>query len=167
MNTAGGWLLATAALAAFVAGTLWSARKQKRNRTADETAERATIRNLWDLARKIPTRRLFRDPETGRYLGVDRHHSVLEIVVSDLDFTDPATDHMPDAIVTSYHLGSAWRPLPPPIMRMHNPLNDSGPGKTWREAGDLLDFNDRTGAMNNTTAELTDLHAQLNRALHP
>ncbi|GAB2740536.1 hypothetical protein GCM10027199_08980 [Amycolatopsis magusensis] len=34
-----------------------------------------------------------------------------------------------------------------------------------RAAGDLLDFNEDTGAMN-TTAELTDLHAQLNRALH-
>lgn len=106
-----------------------------------------------------------RDPETGQYIGVDRHHTMLEIVVSDLDFTDPGTDDVPDAVVTAYHLGSVWRPMPPPIMRMHTPLNQTGT-RTWSEAGDLLDFNDHTGAMNTSAAELANLHAQLNRALH-
>ncbi|MFC9251917.1 hypothetical protein [Amycolatopsis thailandensis] len=117
------------------------------------------------MARTIPTRTLFRDPESGRYLGVDRHQTMLEIVVSDVEFTDPATDLVPDAIVTSYHLGSVWRPMPSPIMRMHHPLNDTGPDRTWKEAGELLDFNERTGAMDTTAEELAGLHAQLKRAI--
>lgn len=64
---------------------------------------------------------------------------------------------------TGQYLGSAWRPLPP-IMRMPVPLNHST-DRTWREAGELLDFNDRTGMMNTTAAELADLRAQLDRAL--
>lgn len=166
MSAAGGWLFAAAVLAAFAAGIAWSAWRRKRGRSAEETAQRAAIRDLWGLARKVPARKLFRDPDTGHWLGVDRHHTMLEIVVSDLEFTDPDTDHVPDAIVTSYHLGSAWRPMPPPIMRMHHPLNDTGPGRTWEEAGEMLDFNERTGAMDTTAEELTELYAQLNRAIH-
>jgi len=166
MGATGWWLFAAALLVAFIAGTLWSRWKQKRRRTPDETAERVEIRALWHLAKQVPTRELLRDPETGRYIGVDRHHSMLEVLVSDLDFTDPRTDDVTDAVVTAYHLGSVWRPMPPPVMRMHTPLNDTGTSRTWREAGDLLDFNDHTGAMNTSATELADLHAQLNRALH-
>ncbi|UKD50733.1 hypothetical protein L3Q65_00265 (plasmid) [Amycolatopsis sp. FU40] len=166
MTAIGGRLLGAAVPAAFAAGIAAARWKHKRGRSAEETAQRAAIRDLWGLARTFPTRKLFRDPETGQYLGVDRHHTLLEIAVSDVEFTDPATDRIPDAIVTSYHLGSVWRPMPPPIMRMHRPLNDAGPGRTWEEAGELLDFNERTGAMDTTAEELADLHAQLKRALH-
>ncbi|MBN9747755.1 hypothetical protein DMP23_42835 [Amycolatopsis sp. A1MSW2902] len=166
MNATGWWPLAAAVLAAFAAGIAWSTWRQKQGRSAEETAQRAAIRDLWKLARKAPTRKLFHDPETGQYLGVDRHHTMLEVAVSDLEVTDPATDAVPDAIITSYHLGSMWRPMPPPIMRMHVALNDTSPERTWEEAGELLDFNERTGAMDTTAAELTDLHAQLKRALN-
>ncbi|MFC3453365.1 hypothetical protein [Amycolatopsis speibonae] len=163
--TAPGWWLLAAIPAAFAAGIAWSAWRRKQGRSAEETAQGAVIRDLWDLARTVPTRTLFRDPDTGHWLGVDRHHTMLEIVVSDLEFTDPAADLVPDAIVTSYHLGSVWRPMPPPIMRMHHPLNDTDTARTWEEAGEMLDFNERTGAMDSTAEELADLHAQLERAL--
>lgn len=168
MTAAGWWLLGGAVLVVFVAGLLWPGKKNDRSSSAkdpEDAVQRAVVRDLWKLARTVPNRHVFRDPETGRYLGVDRHRSILDIVVSDVEFTVVEIDLVPDAIVTSYHLGAGWRPMPPPIMRMHSPVDGNSTRTSWREAGELVDFNDHTGAMNASTAELVDLHAQLRRAL--
>jgi hypothetical protein len=41
-------------------------------------------------------------------------------------------------------------------VRIHTPLNNNLPGRTWQEAGDVLKFGDHTGAMNTAATELAD-----------
>jgi hypothetical protein len=56
--------------------------------------------------------------------------------------------------------------MAPPILRMHKPVNDTGARQpSLRESGEMLRFNDQTGAMNASAAELADLYAMLDRAI--
>jgi hypothetical protein len=163
MDAVAWWAVAGAAVAGFVGSWWWG----RLRRTPGEKAERAVIRTLWRLAKRVPARRLLRDPGTGRYIGVDRYRSFLEVVVSEIDFTDPDADDVADAVVTAYGLGGAWRPMAPPILRLHKPVNDSNAWQpSLRESGEMLRFNDRTGAMNASLNELITLREQLERALY-
>lgn len=117
------------------------------------------IHALWRLAKRAPAGQLLHDPATGHYLGVDRHHGLLEVLVSDVDFTAPRPPA--GAVVTAYGLGGAGRPMPAPILRQHHPVDpEQLPDRTWQEARELLSFNDQTGAMDTSADELRILHGQ-------
>ncbi|MDT7783529.1 MAG: hypothetical protein QOF58_1948 [Pseudonocardiales bacterium] len=109
-------------------------------------------------------RQLLHDPVTGHYLGINRHHTFLEVLVSDIDFTFPDAPVGPG--VTVYGIGAAGRPMPAPILRQHYPVDpELLPDRTLRQAEELLEFNDQTGAMDASPEELLLLHEQLERAL--
>lgn len=122
------------------------------------------IHALWRLAKRAPAGQLLRDPVTRHYLGINRYLGLLEVLVSEVDFTDP--NPAADAVVTAYGLGAVGRPMPAPMLHMHHPVDSEQlPGRTWRQAGELLRFNDQTGAMETSLDDLLILRGQLERAL--
>ncbi|MEU7480580.1 hypothetical protein AB0A63_31695 [Lentzea sp. NPDC042327] len=109
------WLIGSVVLVTFVLGAVVSRWQERRHRTPEQAAERTVIHALWRLAKRAPAGQVLRDPVTGQYLGVDRHHGLLGLLgllVSDVDFA--AVGSSADAVVTA------------PILRQHQPATPSG-----------------------------------------
>jgi hypothetical protein len=86
------------------------------------------------------------------------------VITSEVNFGDQHTDERSDAVVTQFAVCGAWRPMSPPIMRQHRPVNDTAPQRTWREARRIEQFNEETGAMNASVEDLVELRTRLERA---
>ena len=56
--------------------------------------------------------------------------------------------------------------MPPPVLHHTAPENEASPVRmSFQEAGDLLHFNELTGAMETSNDELVGIRAQLDRAI--
>lgn len=69
-------------------------------------------------------------PSPGSTSASTAHHGLLELLVSDIDFTAPSPPA--GAVVTAYGLGAAGRPMPAPILRQHHPVDpEQLTDRTW------------------------------------
>jgi hypothetical protein len=161
------WIVGLTLLVTFVLGAVSRRSRNRRRRAPGQAAERAAIRALWRLARRMPANRLLHDPATGQFVLILRHDVYLTVEVSDVnftDFTDP--DLLLGAVVTSYGIGGKGGPMPAPIRREQHPADlKLQQVQTWRQVKEVWEFNERTGAMNASLEELLLLHEQLERVL--
>lgn len=128
-------------------------------------AEQDAIRALWSLARRLPRKGMLHDSVSGHLVGADRRFGMLTLFVADRPPPKDGSDDL-DAVGTWYMLSSFGRPMPPPLLRRQGPLVEGGADSmSWSQAGELLRFNDATGAMNVTPDELAELLLKLQRAL--
>jgi hypothetical protein len=127
---------------------------------------------LWSMGRRWPDGEGRIDPVTGQVLAIERHSGFLTLVVAtppvDAPESGGSAGHDPGdpTTVTRYLLGLLTLPAPPPLIRDVEPFDQVGEerGLTRRQAKELLAFNDQTGAMEASTAELAELQEQMMRA---
>jgi hypothetical protein len=148
------WLLIPgAAVAALGASALigelrWSPEKREQDRLT---------RLLWHTARRLSMGYTLQDPLTLTCMAVERERRALILAVTGPD------DISEDAIVTRYVLGSWGAPHgPPPLLRHTAGIGDRSP--VWMSWW-LHHFNEVTGAAEVTSADLSELRAQLDRAI--
>jgi hypothetical protein len=99
------------------------------------------------------------DPVTGDELTVERERGFLILAISDAD-----TGQVP--MVTRYLLGWLAAPNPPPPFRHTGPAGEPSPVRmSLNQAGALLAFNEQTGAMQATAADLVELRERLDRTI--
>lgn len=123
------------------------------------------IRDLWSTARRWPSGLMLRDPVTGSGISVERERGFLTLAITDpLDRDDLGEGRV--TTVTWYVLGFLAAPEQPSLLRHTTALHDASPARmSWQQAGELLHFNDLTGAMDATSDELAELRAQLDRTI--
>jgi hypothetical protein len=152
------WLLIPgAAVAALSAAMLiselrWSPEKREQDRLT---------RLLWHTARRLPTGCTLQDPLTSTCMTVERERRALILAVTEPDNISE------DATVTRYVLGSGGAPHgPPPLLRHTAGIGDRSPvWMSWQQRGWLHHFNEVTGVAEVTSADLSELRAQLGRAI--
>jgi hypothetical protein len=154
----------------FIVGFGSSALYTALRRSPQQRAQEQQIRRLWEIAYRIPSDVALRDPVTGKQISVERHRGFLSARRGFLTLVvaDPLgeLEDKRAATATRYMLGYGAAPVPPPLFQHHGPADEPVPaGMTWRQAGRLLRFNDATGAMETSTAELGQLRALVDRAV--
>lgn len=162
MTSAVWWIVGLVAVAFVVGAVAWW--QEKRRRTPRQAAEHAAIRALWRLARRMPASQVLHDRVTEQYFLILRNHMFLDVLVSDIDLT--LLEVPAGAVVTTYSIGGEGRPNLGPILRQQHPAElKVQRDQTLRQAKEVLEFNERTGAMNASLEDLLLLHEQLERVL--
>jgi hypothetical protein len=154
-----------AAAAAVTAGYAASWRAGRRRLRADLAfrTQELLIGYLWETARRLPAGAVLTDPVTGRALAAERDCGFLTLVAGD----PPAGPGVPAriAIVRRYAVGFARWPARPPLMHDIAPAKGHPGRMSWRQARQAARLAEQTGACDTDLGELTELAAQLGRAV--
>lgn len=165
LAVAASWLrwhhLALPIIGAFLTGIGASALYTALRRSPAHRRQDAMIRDLWSTVKRWPTGQTLTDPATGGHLKVERERGFLTLAIR-----EAAADNGQVPMVTRYLLGWLAAPNPPPLFRHTTAAHELSPVRmSLNQAGSLLAFNDQTGAMEATTAELVELRQRLDRTI--
>jgi hypothetical protein len=145
-------------LGVFISGWGTSALAAALGQSPQQREHVRMLREVWALARRLPGDLVLVDPAGGHRLWAEGDHGFLALAVGDPDEAA--------GVVTRYMLGFAAAPAPAPLFRYIGAHDDPAPTRmSWKQSGELLDYNEQTGAMEAGNTELADLLAQLRRAI--
>jgi hypothetical protein len=150
-------LVLTAVFAASLASEL--------RKGPDWRQQTMTTRRLWQLAKRMPAGRTFRDPITGAGVAAARDRGTVALTITDPPPADQAA--IAEATKTTYVLGSGYAPDPPPLLRYITPAGQTVPVRQrFRHTAAMLHFNEQTGgALQVGTEDLAELTAMIDRAM--
>ena len=144
---------------AFVAGMACQRWLRWRGLAPEQRDQERLAEMLLRQARRLRGGVVLHDPVSGRWFGAERRFAVVGIGV--VENHDMGADHA----ITSWYIVTRWG-SPPGVARVlrHQKPTDEPFGLDPADAHDLLDLEERTGAVGADIDELAQLVEQLDRA---